>query len=96
MSEEEGVAPNRFEYDHAKSDANKVKHGIDFVEAQALWLDENVLRVAARVGVESRFVFVGIVGGKHWSAVITYREDVIRIISVRRARQVEVRAYEGQ
>ncbi|PKQ37728.1 MAG: toxin [Actinobacteria bacterium HGW-Actinobacteria-1] len=94
MSKEEYVAPDTFEYDQAKSEANKVKHGIDFVEAQALWLDDNLVRVAARAAGEPRFVFVGVIGEKHWSAVITFRGDAIRIISVRRARQTEVRAYE--
>jgi len=85
-----------FEFDEAKSGANKAKHGIDFVEAQALWLDGNLLRVAARVGEERRFVFIGLIGDKHWSAVITYRGDTIRLISVRRARPMEVQAYEGE
>ncbi len=77
----------RFEFDPAKSDANKVKHGIDFVEAQALWSDDNLVRAAARAAGEPRFVFVGVIGEKHWSEVITYRGDAIRTISVRRARQ---------
>jgi uncharacterized DUF497 family protein len=36
----------------------------------------------------------GGLGGRHWSAVVTYREDRIRIISVRRARDEEIRTYE--
>ncbi|TDB38288.1 MAG: BrnT family toxin [Actinobacteria bacterium] len=94
MSREEHIAPNTFEYDHAKSEANKVKHGIDFVEARALWLDDNLVRVAARAAGEPRLVFIGVIGEKHWSAVITNRGGAISIISVRRARQTEVRAYE--
>lgn len=85
-----------FEFDEAKNGANKAKHGIDFVEAQALWLDGNLLRVAAQAGEEPRFVFIGLIGDKHWSAIITYRGEVVRIISVRRARPVEVQAYEGE
>ena len=85
-----------FEFDATKSAANKAKHGIDFVEDQALWLDENLLRVAATAGEEPRFVFIGSIGGKHWSAVITYRGDTIRLISVRRARPMEVQWYESE
>jgi uncharacterized DUF497 family protein len=85
-----------FEFDEAKSRANESKHGIDFVEAQTLWLDENLLRVAARAEGEPRFVFIGLIGDKHWSAVITYRGEAIRLISVRRSRPVEVQAYEGE
>ena len=28
-----------FEFDQAKSEANRLKHGIDFVQAQELWKD---------------------------------------------------------
>ena len=85
-----------FEFDEAKSGANKAKHGIDFVEARALWLDGNRLQVAARTEGEPRFVLIGLIGDKHWSAVITYRGDRIRLISVRRARPLEVQLYEGE
>jgi uncharacterized DUF497 family protein len=85
-----------FEFDESKSLANKVKHGIDFTEAQALWLDENLLRVAARTTEERRHVFIGLINKKHWSAIVTYRGDAIRLISVRRSRATEVAAYEGE
>ena len=85
-----------FEFDEAKSRANKAKHGIDFVEAQELWLDEDMLRIAARAGVERRFVFIGMIGDTHWSAIATYRGEAIRLISVRRSRTREVHAYEGE
>ena len=85
-----------FEFDDAKSRANESKHGIDFVEAQALWLDGNLIRVEARAGEEPRFVVIGLIGGKHWSAVITYRGETIRLISVRRSRSSEVQLYEGE
>jgi uncharacterized DUF497 family protein len=86
----------RFEFDEAKSRANKRKHGIDFDDALALWLDLRQLRVAARSEGEPRFVVTGMIDGRHWSAVITYRGEVIRLISVRRSRPREVRAYEGE
>jgi len=38
---------------------------------------------------------VGLIAGRHWSAVITYRGEAIRLISVRRARAEEVALYEG-
>jgi uncharacterized DUF497 family protein len=84
-----------FEFDEAKSQANKSKHGIDFVEAQALWLDEMLVEIPARTEDEPRFVVVGIISGKHWSAVITYRDEKVRLISVRRARAEEVGIYES-
>lgn len=53
-----------FEFDEAKSRANKSKHGIDFVEAQALWLDGKLLRIAARAEEEARFIVIGMIAGK--------------------------------
>lgn len=84
-----------FQFDEQKSASNKVKHGIDFIEAQELWVDTNRVEVAARDIDEPRFLVIGLINGKHWSAVITYREDRVRIISVRRARDEEVEIYEG-
>jgi len=57
-----------FEFDPEKSSANKAKHGIDFVEAQALWLDEALIEAPARTEDELRFLVVGRIGGRHWSA----------------------------
>ena len=86
-----------FEFDPAKSAANKAKHGIDFVEAQTLWLDDGLEEVVSKadVAVESRFLAIGRIDGKHWTAICTLRGEAIRIISVRRARKEEVKYYEG-
>jgi uncharacterized protein len=83
-----------FEFDPVKSAANREKHGIDFVEAQELWQDPMGVEVPARTDDEPRWLVIGRIGGKHWSAVMTYRQDRIRIISVRRARDEEVGIYE--
>lgn len=85
-----------FEFDEAKSRANEAKHGISFVQAQALWLDADLLRLSTRSDVEPRFLFIGMIAGKHWSAIATYRGETIRLISVRRARAREVQAYESE
>ncbi len=85
----------RFELDARKSATNKRKHGIDFTEAQALWDDPDLLEIPAPALDEPRHVVIGRIGDKHWSAIITYREDRIRIISVRRSRGEEVHLYEG-
>jgi len=83
-----------FEFDPRKSGANAGRHGIDFVEAQALWADPDLLEIPARTIGEPRYLVVGRIRERHWSAVITYRDQRIRIISVRRSRQEEVRIYE--
>lgn len=84
-----------FEFDPTKNATNKVKHGIDFVEAQKLWEDRDRLLVSAKTEDEARFMLIGKLGRKHWSAIFTYRNERIRIISVRRAREEEVNAYES-
>jgi uncharacterized protein len=85
-----------FEYDPAKSAENKRKHGIDFEEAQGLWSDAALLEIPARVVDEPRWVMIGMIHEKHWSAVITRRGGNVRIISVRRSRDEEVEIYESQ
>ena len=83
-----------FEYDDNKSQSNLAKHGIDFVEAQQLWNDPNLLEIPSRIQDELRFVVIGKINGKHLSGVITYRDQNIRIISIRRSRIQEVSLYE--
>jgi uncharacterized protein len=85
-----------FEYHPTKSVTNKSKHGIDFDEAQELWKDPFLLRIPSRYEFEQRFLFIGKIEQKHWSAITTYRSEIIRIISVRRARQEEVKIYESR
>ncbi|MCX6092368.1 MAG: BrnT family toxin [Candidatus Bipolaricaulota bacterium] len=85
-----------FEFDPAKSAANEVKHGIDFAAAQALWDDPDVIEIPARTSDEPRWVIVGRIGDVHWSAIITRREERIRVISVRRSRREEVSWVEGE
>ena len=84
-----------FEFDQEKSQTNQEKHGIDFIEAQLLWLDDMLLEIPVRTTDEPRFLIIGKIGNKHWSAVVTYRQDQVRIISVRRSRKEEVEIYES-
>jgi hypothetical protein len=85
----------KFEYDDHKSQSNLNKHGIDFIEAQQLWNDDDLIEIPANTDNEQRFVVIAKLKRKHWTAVITYRGDKIRIISVRRARKEEVTYYES-
>ena len=84
-----------FEFDPAKSNGNKKKHGIDFLEAQALWDDPDFIEIPVKTSDEPRFLVIGKISEKHWSAIITYRSEKVRIISVRRSRKEEVLIYEG-
>ena len=85
-----------FEFDEAKSRLNQRKHGIDFVEAQEIWLDDRVYEFPGRDEREQRWIVIGLVSSKHWSAIVTYRGERIRLISVRRSRPREVALYERQ
>jgi len=84
-----------FEFDPAKSASNLEKHGIDFTEVQALWDDPVRAEIPARTADEPRWLVIGKIADRHWSAVITYREQRVRIISARRARKEERALYEG-
>lgn len=84
-----------FEYDDAKSISNLKKHGIDFIAAQKLWVDPELIELQVKIENEPRFLVIGLIANKHWSAVITYRSSAIRIISVRRSRKKEVALYES-
>ncbi len=83
----------QFEFDPWKSENNKAKHGIDFVEAQALWKSKIVL-LPAKDALEKRYMVMGTIGSDHWSAIITYRGATIRIISVRKSTPLEIETYE--
>jgi len=84
-----------FEFDTTKSCTNFDKHGINFIAAQELWTDPDFLQVKAKSDGEQRYLVIGLIVDKYWSAVITYRGDTIRIISVRRSRKAEVSLYES-
>ena len=85
----------KFEFDPAKSAANREKHGIDFVQAQAIWGDTDYIEIPLRTADEARFMVVGMIEGTAWSGIITYRDESIRIISVRRSRKEEIALYES-
>ena len=84
-----------FEFDEQKSRSNSAKHGIDFVQAQDIWNDADLVEIPALTSDEPRSLVIGRIKGKHWSAVIAHRRGAIRIISVRRSRAEEVALYES-
>ncbi len=85
----------KFEYDDNKSQINKEKHGIDFVDSQNLWQDENALIVPANIiDDEVRYALISILKDKCYTAIFIIRDEIYRIISVRRCRKNEERNYE--
>ncbi len=85
-----------FEFDPKKSGSNRQKHGVDFFEAQALWDDPDLIEIPVQTSDEPRYLIIGKIADKHWSGVITYRGERIRIISVRRSRKEEIEIYENE
>jgi hypothetical protein len=86
----------KFEWDIVKSATNNTKHGIDFETAKDLWRDQNRVEIRIRYPDEERFIIVGKLNNRNWTAVYTTRTDIIRIISVRRSREKEVQLYENK
>ena len=84
----------QFEYDQNKSIANLKKHGIDFEDIQEIWDGVYCKIDAVRVSGERRGIVVGKISGEYWTAVITDRGSVTRIISARRSTDKERSAYE--
>ena len=84
-----------FEFGPAKSASNLEKHGIDFDTVRAIWQDVMRVEIPARTTDEARWLVIGQIDGKHWSVVVTYRGQRVRIISVRRSRKEEVALYES-
>ena len=84
-----------FEFDKNKSLSNKKKQGIDFNEAQLLWEDTERIVIPTKNIDEQRFLLLGKLNNKLWSAIFTLRKNRIRLISVRRARDNEKEIYEG-
>ena len=86
----------KFEWDDDKNSSNKTKHGIDFETAKELWLDENRLEIRVPYPIEDRWIVIGKLQRKIWTAIYTIRSESVRIISVRRARKKEVELYENE
>lgn len=84
-----------FEFDEVKSNSNLEKHGVDFNVAQLLWNDPDLIEIPVNTHDEPRYIVIAMLYGKHWTGVITYRGQNIRIISVRRSRKGEVKVYES-
>lgn len=92
------MSGQRFEWDERKNSANQKKHGVTFEEASTAFLDENarVLPDPDHSDEEDRFILLGLSIRLRMVVVChCYRanEDVIRIISARKATAVERREY---
>jgi uncharacterized DUF497 family protein len=75
-----------FEWDTAKENANRKKHGVDFRTAAKVFLDPHVIEFDdLGAASEPRFNAIGIVDGRVLFVTYTMRRDVVRIISRERS-----------
>ncbi|MGI8483426.1 MAG: BrnT family toxin [Thermomicrobiales bacterium] len=84
---------NIFEWDEQKRRSNIEKHGLDFMTAAAIFDGRPITTVPSTSLQEERFLTVGSVDNRFITVVWTWRGDVIRLISARRARDQEVRQF---
>jgi len=85
----------QFEWDERKRLANLAKHGIDFSDADLLYEGDHLLEGARAVGDEVREKAIGVIDSRLVALIFTRRGDVIRLISLRRARDDERRRYQA-
>lgn len=84
-----------FEWDKSKESSNIAKHGVDFSDASDALYDVLAMTHRDDYPLEDRYVTIGLGGsGKLLVVVYTWRRDVVRIISARRATKFERARYE--
>jgi hypothetical protein len=84
-----------FEWSEAKRLSNFEKHGLDFAEIDAVFESDHLIEEARTVGEEFRHLVIGLVEGRCVAVIITRRGEVIRVISMRKARRNERRRYQA-
>ena len=84
-----------FQWDERKNETNIAKHGISFTEGLAIWDDPFFVQVYLTSTPEDRWAVIGKIAKNIFAtAIITYRGETIRIISLRKSTKKEVNIYE--
>jgi uncharacterized protein len=83
-----------FEWDERKRRSNLAKHGLDFIDIDAVFDGPHVVVPSAYDGEEERFLAIGLLEGRCVTVVFTFRSESIRVISFRRARHEERQKYQ--
>jgi uncharacterized protein len=92
MADFELLVATGFEWDEVKSNANLTKHGISFEDASEIFYEPVVVKESSRNN-EERWIAIGKSHDQIVTVIFTRRDDLIRIISARRPRPNEKRAY---
>ena len=84
-----------FEWDRAKAHANEAKHGVPFEVARRVFDDDAcvVLEDLRQDYGERRFVALGTIDHRIYTVAFTWRGDICRLISARKANAREIRRY---
>ena len=82
-----------FSWDPAKREINLARHKLDLLDGQQLFDGRPVVTFPSPRNNEIRFISTGQIGAKFYSVVWTERDETSRLISFRRARDGEERAY---
>jgi hypothetical protein len=84
-----------YEWDPSKAIANIEKHGIDFADAVTVFDDLNAVTIDDPDYEEQRFITIAMDAfGRILVVVYTWRRDIIRLISARKAIKKERKQYE--
>ncbi|MEO0015315.1 MAG: hypothetical protein RLZZ535_3704 [Cyanobacteriota bacterium] len=82
----------KLEWDENKRQSNLKKHGFDFIDAKNVLQNDHLLKQTFYSG-EERWLAVGLLEDLEVTIIYTKRQDKTRIISMRRSRHEERRAY---
>lgn len=85
-----------FEFDPAKDEANRFKHGVRLAFGQRVFDHLDHITVASHRAIdgEERYKAIGLVEGKLYTVIHVWRDEAIRLISVRRSNASEQRDYD--
>ena len=92
MPDFSSLASAGFEWDEEKNRANLIKHGISFDDASQVFYERVVIKRSNR-NDEERWIAIGKLDDRLLTVIFTRRDKAIRIISARRPRPDEKRAY---
>jgi hypothetical protein len=85
-----------FQIDPNRSEENRERHGISFVEALPLWDDPNLVEFTQAVDHRARSVVIGKIGEERWTGFVMHEAGRVRILSVRKAQDKELRVYAAE
>lgn len=85
----------QYEWDEAKRQTNITKHHVDFCDIEKfVWESAHILEDNRFDYRERRWLALGYINERVYSIAFTLRDEVVRLISLRKANKREVKLYE--